>query len=163
VHAFRATVAISFGVLLLLASSCSIGAPGTFTLSNASVDSGYSCPRGSNNAYYDIRAFVESHNGTSSSVAIKSVTAVLTLVAAHGDWLQQVGSKYNAGQVSYEPPTVVAGADTRLNLTIPSACTNGSSTGTTASYGEYSVSFTVTTSAGTSRVDATNRHRITAA
>ena len=162
-HAPQATLATGVGALLLLASGCAIGAPATFTLSNASADSGYSCPRGSHNAYYDINASIDSHNGTSSSVAIKSVTAVLTLAAVHGDWLQQVGSKYNASQVSYWPPKVAAGADTTLNLTIPSSCTNGSSAGAAASYGEYSIALTVTTSAGTSRVDTKNRHRITAA
>lgn len=162
-HALRVTLASGVGALLLLVSSCAIGAPETFTLTNASADSIYSCPRGSRNAYYDLHVSVDSHNGTASPVAIKSVTAVLTLAAVHGDWLQQVGSKYNTGQVSYKPLNVGAGADTKLNLIIPSACTNGSSAGTSASYAEYSIALTVTTSAGTSRVDTKNRHRITAA
>ncbi|HEV2035555.1 MAG TPA: hypothetical protein VGU71_15420 [Candidatus Dormibacteraeota bacterium] len=154
--------ATGVGVVVLVVS-CTIGAPGTFTLSNASADSGYSCPRGSHNASYDIHASVDSHNGTSRSVAIKSVTAVMTLTAAHGDWLQQVGSKYNAGQVSFGPLNVGAGTDTKLTLIIPSACTNGLSVSTTASYADYSIAFTVTTSVGTSKLDAKNRHRITAA
>jgi hypothetical protein len=162
-HAPRVTIAIGVGVLLLLAGSCTFGSPSTFTLSNASADPGYSCPRGSHNTYYDIHATVDSHNGTSSSVTIKTVTALLTLAAVHGSWLQQVGSKYDAGQISFGPQVVGAGVDSTLQMTIPSACTNGASAGATASYGEYSITLTVVTSAGTSRVDTKNRHRITAA
>ena len=162
-HAPRAAFATGIGVLLLLGGSCAFGSSGTFTLSNASVDPGYSCPRGSHNVYYDIHASIDAHNGTSSAVAIKTVTAVLTLAAVHGAWLQQVGSKYDAGRVTYGPMKVAAGADATLTLLIPSACTNGSGAGATASYAEYAVSLTVTSSAGTSRVDTKNRHRITAA
>jgi hypothetical protein len=150
-------------MMLLLGSSCAFGSPATFSVNNASVDPGYSCPRGSHNVYYDIHVSADAHNGTSGSVAIKTVTAVLTLAAVHGAWLQQVGTKYDAGQVSFGPPKIAAGADVTLNLIIPSACTNGSQAGATASYGEYSVSLTVTSTAGTSRLDTTNRHRITAA
>lgn len=162
-HTFRSVLASAVGVMLLLGSSCALGSSGTFSLNNASVDPGYSCPRGTHNVYYDIHATVDTHNGTSSSVAIKTVKAVLTLAAVHGAWLQQVGSKYDAGQVSYGPLKVGAGVDTTLNLIIPSSCTNGSQEGATASYGEYSVTLTVTSSAGTSSVDTKNRHRITAA
>lgn len=160
---FSAAFASVVGVVLLLGSSCAFGSPGTFNLNHASVDPGYSCPRGSHNVYYDIHASVDAHNGTSGSVTIKTVTAVLTLAAVHGAWLQQVGSKYDAGKVSYGPPQVGAGADSTLTLIIPSACTNGSEAGATPSYGEYSVTLTVISSAGTSRVDTLNRHRITAA
>ncbi len=162
-HAPRVALASGVGILLLLGSNCAFGSPGTFTLNNASVDSSYSCPRGSNNVYYDIQAAADAHNGTSSSVAIRTVTAVMTLASVHGAWLQQVGSKYDAGKISFGPPSVAAGADARLILTIPSACTNGSRAGDTASYGEYSLTLTVTSSAGTFKVDSKNRHRITAA
>ncbi len=162
-HTLRAAFASGVGVLLLLGSSCAFGSPGTFNLNNASVDPGYSCPRSSSNVYYDIHASVDAHNGTSSSVTIMSVTAVMKLASVHGVWLQQVGSKYDAGKVSFGPPRVAAGADATVTLIIPSACTNGSPAGATASYGEYSVTLTVTSSAGTFSVDTKNRHRITAA
>jgi hypothetical protein len=159
----RVMFASGVGVLLLLGSSCTFGSPGTFSINNASVDPGYSCPRGSNNVYYDIHASLDAHNGTSSSVTIMTVTAVMKLASVHGVWLQQVGSKFNAGKVSFGPPRVAAGADVTLTLIIPSSCTNGSQAGAAASYGEYSVTLTVTSSAGTHSVDTKNRHRITAA
>jgi hypothetical protein len=158
----RMALASGVGILFLLGSSCSFGSPGTFNLSNASVDPSYACPRGSSNVYYDIHASVDAHNGMSRSVAITAVTAVMTLASVHGAWLQQVGSKYEADNVSFGPPKVGAGADTTLRLTIPSACTNGSPAGA-AAYGEYSLTLTVISSAGTFRVDTKNRHRITAA
>lgn len=158
----RAALAGGFGVLFLMGGGCTLGSPGTFNLSHASVDPSYSCPRGSNNVYYDIHASVDAHNGTSSSVAIADVTAVMTLASVSGAWLQQVGSKYDAGKVSFGPQRVGAGTDTRLALTIPSSCTNGSPAGATASYGDYSLTLTVISSAGTFKVDTENRHRITA-
>lgn len=159
----RMALASGVGVLILSGASCAFGSPGTFNLSNASVDPGFSCPRGSANVYYDIHASAEAHNGTSNSVTIMTVTATLKLASVHGVWLQQVGSKYDAGKVSFGPPKIAAGADATLTLIIPSACTNGSHEGSTASYGEYSVTLTVTSSAGTHSVDTKNRHRITAA
>lgn len=162
-HPLRMVFASGVGVLLLLGSSCAFGSPGTFSLNNASVDAGYSCPRGSNNVYYDIHASVNAHNGTSGSVTIKTVTAVLKLASVHGVWLQQVGSKFNAGKVTFGPPTVPAGSDATLTLIIPSSCTNGTQADAPASYGEYSLTLTVTSSAGTHSVDTQNRHRITAA
>lgn len=159
-HVLRAALAL--GAVILLGTNCGFGT-GAFSLSNASVDPSYSCPRGSANVYYDLHASADAHNGTSSSVTIRTVTAVMTLASVHGDWLQQIGSKYDAGNISFGPPRIAAGADARLILTIPSACTNGSREGATASYAEYSVTFTVTSSDGTFKVDSTNRHRITAA
>ena len=60
----RVVLASSIGVMLMVGSSCAFGAPGTFSLNNASVDPGYSCPRGSSNVYYDIHASLDAHNGT---------------------------------------------------------------------------------------------------
>ena len=96
-------------------------------------------------------------------MTIKTVTAVMKLASVHGVWLQQVGSKFNAGKVSFGPPRVAAGSDATLTLIIPSSFTNGSQAGAAASYGEYSVTLTVTSSAGTHSVDTKNLHRITAA
>jgi hypothetical protein len=148
-------------LLLLLGTSCGFGS-GAFSLSSASVDSRFVCPRGSTNTPYDIHASAAAHNGTSSSVTIRTVAAVLTVAAVHGGWLQQVGSKYDAGSVSFTPSSVGAGSDTTLHVVIPSACTNNSTAASTASYAEYTVTLTVTSSAGTNRIDAQNRHRITA-
>jgi hypothetical protein len=152
----------TLGAAILLGASCGFGSS-TFSLTNASVDPRYVCPRGSHNASYDLHASADAHNGTSGSVAITTVTAELTVAAVHGAWLQQVGSKYDAGSVSFRPSSVGAGADATLHVTIPSACTNNSTAASAASYAEYKVTLTVSSSAGTVKIDSQNRHRITAA
>jgi hypothetical protein len=157
----RVRVVVAAGSLVLLAAGCGFG-PSTFNLNNASVDTRFACPRGSNNAPYNIHASTDAHNGTSGSVTIKTVTAVLTVASVHGSWLEQVGSKYDAGQVSFKPASVGAGSDATLNVIIPSACTNNSSATSGTSYADYTVTLTVISSAGTNRIDAQNKHRITA-
>jgi hypothetical protein len=158
----RIRVLVAAGYLLILGASCGFG-PSTFNLNNASVDARFACPRGSNNAPYNIHASTDAHNGTSGSVTIKTVTAVLTVASVHGSWLEQVGSKYDAGQVSFRPSSIGAGSDATLTVTIPSACTNNSGATSGTSYADYAVTLTVVSSAGTNRIDAKNRHRITAA
>lgn len=155
-------IPITLCALLLLGTSCRFGSS-TFNLNHASVESRYVCPRGSNNTLYNIHASTDANNGTSSAVTIDTVTAVLTLTAVHGSWLQQLGSKYDAGQVSFAPAGVAAGANTTLHVTIPSACTNESTAASGASFAEYRITLTVKSSAGTFRIDSQNRHRITAA
>jgi hypothetical protein len=158
----RVQVLGAAGLLVLLVAGCGFG-PSTFNLNNASVDTRFVCPRGSNNAPYNIHASTDAHNGTSSSVTIKTVTAVLTVASVHGSWLEQVGSRYDAGQVSFKPASVGAGSDATLNVIIPSACTNNSAATSGISYADYTVTLTVISSAGTNRIDAQNKHRITAA
>ena len=153
---------LAVGVVLLIGAGCGFGS-GTFNLNNASVDSHFVCPRGSNNTPYEIHASTGAHNGTSGSVTIKTVAAVLTVASVHGSWLQQVGSRYDAGQVTFRPSSVGAGSDATLLVTIPSACTNNSGPNAGASYADYRATLTVVSSAGTNRIDAQNQHRITAA
>lgn len=143
-----------------LVAACSVGTPTTFGVVGASVDSAYTCPFGANNAPYDLHGIVDVRNGTSSTVTIKSVAAVMTLTAVHGTWLERAGSKYDAGMVTFTPTTVTAGRSTSLTLTIPSFCTNGKAPGNGTSYGEYSVALTITASTGTYRIVSTNHHRI---
>jgi hypothetical protein len=157
----RVRVLVATGSVLLLAAGCGFG-PSTFNLNNASVDARFGCPRGSNNAPYNIQATTDAHNGTSSSVTIKTVTAVLTVASVHGTWLEQVGSKYDAGAVSFKPTRVDAGSDAKLKVIIPSACTNNSGAASGTSYADYTVTLTVVSSAGTNRIDAQNKHRIIA-
>jgi hypothetical protein len=78
-----------------------------------------------------------------------------------GGWLQKVGDKYDAGNVTFTPDTVGAGANATLALTIPSACT-GRTANTAVASGDYAVTFTIITSAGTFKVDSKDRHRIVA-
>jgi hypothetical protein len=150
-------------LLIGIAGACSIGAPSTFTLDSASVDESFVCPTSANNLSYTIHAMLGAHNGTSSSVTIKSVAVVMTLAAVKGGWLEHVGDKYDAGGVTVSPETVNAGSDASLSLKIPSACTNGKLPNAGASYGEYAVAFTVVTSSGTHVILSQNRHRIVAA
>ena len=142
-----------------MVASCGFG-PTTFALSNAVVDRTYQCPTGSSNTAYDLHATVQVDNGTSNAVSITSVAAVMTLVATKGTWLEQLGDRYTASNVTFTPGSLAAGASATLHVTIPSACTNGKTPTGGSGYGEYSVALTVTTSAGAYRIDSANRHRI---
>ena len=149
--------------LLAIVTGCSVGAPSTFTLNSASVDQSYVCPTSANDLSYTIHATIDVRNGTSSTVTIKSVSVVMTLAAIKGGWLERIGDKYDAGGVTVSPEAVGAGSSASLNLSIPSTCTNGKVPSSGSSYGEYSVAFTVVTSAGTHTISSQNRHRIVAA
>jgi hypothetical protein len=149
--------------LLAIAGGCSVGGPSTFSLNSASVDESYICPTSASNLSYTLHATIDVRNGTSGSVTIRSVAVVMTLASVKGGWLEHVGDKYDAGGVAVSPDTVGAGNTASLNLSIPSACTNGKVPSSGSSYGEYSVAFTVVTSAGTHTIVSQNRHRIVAA
>jgi hypothetical protein len=156
----RQTGACLVLALACLVAACSIGAPTTFTVVGASVDSTHTCPFGTDNAAYDMHGIVDVRNGTSGTVTVKSVAALITLTAVHGTWLESVGSTYDPGAVTFTPTSVPAGSSTSLKLTMRSACTNGKGPGTSTSYGEYSVALTITTSTETYRIVSGNRHRI---
>jgi hypothetical protein len=144
---------------VLLASACSSSSPPSFALTSAAVDASFVCPSGSNNAAYDLHGSVTIHNQTPNSVTVESVSAVMTLVAVKGTWLEHVGDKYDAATVRFVPDSASAGGDTTLALTIPSACTNGKTP--ESGYGDYRVDLTITTSSGVYSIAARNRHRIT--
>jgi hypothetical protein len=148
------------GLIAILLIGLACGSNAELTLSEASVQPSYICPSTTSDSPYDLHATIKVHNGTSASVSIKSVSAVMTLAAVHGGWLQQVGFKYDAGNVGFAPDRVAAGADATLQVTIPSAC-RGKSIGP-LSYADYSVEIAVATSAGTYTVETKNRHRIVA-
>ena len=146
-----------------IAGGCSIGTPSIFTLNGASVETTYTCPPGAANAPYFLIATIDVHNGTSSSVTIKSVAAVMTLAAVKGSWLEPIGNKYDASGVTFAPRTVGANSSASLKVVVPSACTNGKTPSAGTNYGEYSVALTVATSSGTHTIESQNRHRIVAA
>lgn len=129
-------------------------------MSNASVDSSYTCPVGASNAHYDFHGTIDAHNGTSSAVSISSVDATLTLADVKGGWLQKVGDRYDAGSVTFTPTSVGAGGSATIAVTIPSACTGRTAKSPSAS-GDYAVTFTINTSAGTFKLDSKDKHRIT--
>jgi len=145
-----------------LAAACS-SSPTTFALTSASVDAQYWCPGGANNAPYDLHATIAVHNGTSSTVNIKSIAAEMTLTAVKGGWLEKVGDRYNAEAVKFEPSSVAAGSSATIKVTIPSACTSGSPGSSPSSSGEYRVTMRVTTSTGVHAISASNQHQILAA
>jgi hypothetical protein len=110
-----------------------------------------------------VHATVVLHNPTSSAVTIKSVTAEMTLEATQGTWQEKVGDTYSAGSATFTPASVAAGGDTTLQVTIPSACTNGRAGNAGKSYGDYQVTLRIATSAGTFTSTSKNLHRIVAA
>jgi hypothetical protein len=144
----------------LLLGGCGFGPSTDFTLSNAAVDSAHACASAASYVAYDVHATVDGHNSKSSAVSISSMSAVMTLAAVHGGWLQPVGYRYVAGNVTFTPDRVGAGSSATLQVTIPSACTNLSKSAGPVSYGDYSVALTVNTSAGTFKIETKNRHRI---
>lgn len=147
---------------ILVLAGCSLGSSSTFTVGNASVDQAYTCPVGAKALQYDLHGTIDAHNATSQSVKITSVTAVMTLAAVNGGWLQKVGDKFDAGNVSYAPTSVGAGSSATLSVTIPSACT-GRVAKSPPAWGDYLVTFTLKTSAGSFTLDSQNKHRIATA
>ena len=143
-------------------AACSIGSPNTFSLSNASVDASHTCAVGAINVSYDLNGAIDVHNGTANAVTIRSVDATLTLAAVKGGWLQKVGDAYDAGSATFTASSVGAGANTALALTVRSWCT-GRATGSPVAWGDYAVTFTMATSAGTFKVTSRDRHRIVTA
>jgi hypothetical protein len=154
------------GFVLLIAGisgGCSIGAPSTFALNSASVDSSYTCPTGVDNAAYELHATIDLRNGTSNRVTIQSVAASMTLSAVKGSWLERVGDKYEASGITFSPAAISAGSSASLKVTIPSACTNGEAPAAGTSYGDYSVALVVTASSRTYTIQSKNHHRLVAA
>jgi hypothetical protein len=148
--------------LAIAVLACSCGGSSDFSLSNARADLDHACASAVNNAPYDLHVTVEMHNGRSSSVSITGVSAVMTLSAVHGGWLQEVGYQYEAQNLVFAPDRVGPGSSSTLRVTVPSACTNQSPNGGPVSYADYSVALTVITSAGTFRIESKNKHRIIA-
>lgn len=147
--------------IVSLAGSC--GGSGDFSLSNATTELAHACPSAVNNAPYDLHVTVEMRNGRSSSVSIKGVSALMTLTAIHGGWLQQVGYQYGREHLVFAPDQVAAGAGSTLKVIVPSSCTNQSPHGGPVSWADYSVVLTVITSAGTFKIETQKKHRIIAA
>lgn len=152
----------------LIVAACSGGQPSTFSLAAASADPSYWCPGNVNNAPYEVHANVTAHNPTSSTVTIKAVGAVMTLVQTSGAWLERAGDSYDAGSATFAPTSVAARSTATIKLTFRSACTSpayvvSGKGAASASYGDYRVTLTLTTSAGTYSISSRNLHRILAA
>jgi hypothetical protein len=147
---------------VLLLGGCTSGSASTFAVTNASVDQGYTCPVGARDLQYEVHGTIDAHNGTSKTVNISAVTATMTLASVNGGWLQKVGDKFDAGNVTFAPTSVAAGSTAAVAVAIPSACTGRAAKSPVAS-GDYVVTFTMTTSAGSFKLDSKNKHRIVTA
>ena len=156
------TSIVSLTAVIALAA-CSSTSSQSFALTSASVDPTYFCPGGASNAPYDLHGTVNVHNGTSAPVTIKSVSAQMTLASVRGDWLEKVGDRFDAPNLTFTPQEVAAGANGSLSVTIPSACTSGKYGTGVSSSGDYDVRISVQTSAGTYSITAGNRHEIVGA
>jgi len=156
-------ISIRAGLVAIVAAivmvGCSSGSSPTFSLGSASVDQSYTCPAGANNARYDVHGTIDSHNTTSKAVTISSIDATMTLAAVKGGWLERIGDRYDAGNATFTPDSVGAGASTMINVTFSSACT-GRVAGAPVASGDYKVTFTLSTSAGSFKVDSKDRHQI---
>lgn len=127
------------------------------------MDPTYFCPGGASNAPYDLHATVSAHNGTPSAITIETVNAQMILASVKGDWLEKIGERYDATNTTFAPAQVDAGATSKLVITIPSACTSGMYGTGVSSVGDYDVTISVKTSAGTYTITAGNRHEIVGA
>jgi hypothetical protein len=156
-------VAVAAAAAACILTACSSSQPSNFAVTSASVDPSYWCPGGANNAKYDLHATVNVRNETGHDVSIESVTAVMTLAAVQGSWLEKVGDRYDAGSATFSPSTVGAGSSAALKAVIPSACTSDKYGAATSSYGDYSVKIRIVTSAGPFSITAQNQHQIRAA
>ncbi len=120
---------------------CGIGAH--FTLSNARVDSSYTCPKHVTNHPYDVNVTIDADNFTNNTVTIRSIAETDTAVAIHGQWNGDVGAKGKA----------------TIRFKIPFQCTD-QGTISSSTYGDFAFAFTVTTSAGTFKLGGANKHRL---
>ena len=135
---------------------CGIGAK--FSLGNAHVDSGYSCPNPSENAPYDVHTTIQAQNSLSSSVSIKSISVTWTNVAVHGNWSGTKGDHGTTEVKDYSPKNVGAGGNATIKFVIPFQCTNTGAGSDT--YGDFSFKFTVKTNSGNYTISS-NTHRLT--
>ena len=152
-----ALTAIALFVLGACVPICGIGAH--VALSNARVDSVYSCPNPSTDRPYDVHASIDFDNSTNNTLTIKSITEAWQLVATAGNWDGPKSDKGTSTVKTYSPKSIAAGGMSTVRFTIPFKCTNSNPQVTT--YGEFTFKFTVVTSNATYKVDSGNRHRLT--
>jgi len=135
---------------------CGIGAK--FSLSNAHVDAEYKCPFPSNEAPYQVHGSIDADNSTTGAVTIKSMSEQDELVATAGEWNGPKTAKAGGPITNFSPKSMASGATSTIKFSIGFTCTNSGPTVTT--YGDFTFKFTVVTSAGTYKIDAGNRHRL---
>lgn len=136
---------------------CGIG--GKFTLANAHVDAAFNCPNPATRYAYDVHVTMDATNTTSKSVAIKSISETWKNVAVHGTWTGTLGEHGTNMVTTYSPTTLASGSSATIRFAIPFQCTNSGPAVLT--YGDFSFSFKVATSAGNYTIKSQNTHRLT--
>ncbi len=136
---------------------CGLGAH--FTLSNARVDSSYTCPQQVTNHPYDVNVRIDADNFTNNTVTIRSIAETDTAVAIHGQWNGEVGAKGSGTVTTYSPRSITPGSKATIRFNIPFQCTD-QGTISSSTYGDFVFAFTVTTSAGAFKLDGANKHRL---
>lgn len=147
-------------VLLFVMGACVpiCGIGGKLALSNARVDQSFNCPNPANNFPYDVHGSIDADNSTTGTVTIRSMSEKNATVKTVGNWTGPKNQKGGGPITSFSPKTVASGGSATIKFSIPFECTNSGPTVTT--YGEFTFTFSVVTSAGTFTIDAGNRHRL---
>jgi hypothetical protein len=151
--ALSASLVVAMGACVPI---CGIGAK--FSLSNAHVDSEYKCPYPSTDAPYQVHGSIDADNSTTKAVTIKSMSEDDQLVSTAGDWNGPKTAKGGGPITNFSPKSIASGANSTIKFSVGFICTNSGPTTTT--YGEFTFKFTLVTSAGTYKIDAGNRHRL---
>jgi hypothetical protein len=146
-------------LVALVACGLPFGIGAKFALSNAKVDSSYSCPNPAENLPYDVHVNIQAQNATSNSVSIKSISETWTNVAVHGNWSGTKGDHGTTDVSDYTPKSVSAGRSATIKFAIPFECTNSGAGSDT--YGDFSFKFVVKTSTGSYTLSSDNTHRLT--
>ena len=135
---------------------CGIGA--AFSLSNAHVDSSYSCPNPADHAPYVVHATIQAQNTLSKTVTITAISETWTNVGVHGNWAGTKGDHGTSDIAAFSPKSVASGAAATIKFSIPFECTNSGAGSDT--YGDFAFKFGVKTSSGTYTISS-NNHRLT--
>ncbi len=130
---------------------------GKLNLSNAHIDSSFTCPAGSDQYNYAVKGALDADNQTSSTVTIKSMALDSTVIAINGSWGASVGSKGNTPIAVFSPKTVSSGSKATIQYSSPWYCTDPA--GGAGSYADFAIVLTLVTTAGTLKV-STNHHRL---
>jgi hypothetical protein len=131
---------------------------GKVAVTNARVDSSFSCPHPADQFQYVIHATMVVDNPTGKTLTIKSISEENTTVAIHGNWTGQLGAKGSETITNFSPTSVKSGDKATIKFTIAFQCTNSNPSAGT--YGDFAFKFTVVTDAGTFTLTGANNHRI---
>lgn len=146
--------------LLLVMGACVpiFGIGAKFALTNAHVDSTFSCPNPSTDFAYDVHVTIDANNSTSSSVIIESISETWKSVAIHGSWDGVLGAHGTTAVNTYSPRSVPSGGSATIRFVVGFVCHNSGPK--TETYGDFAFSFSLVTSAGTYKLDSVNKHRL---